>query len=147
MFTNSFYVWQTKNKLHLDFRLMDNIFNSVYRQDFNLGYTSGLNPFSDRINDKLSNEAFLNGFEKGRTEYQNLNGPISEGIPEQIITYKILEEFLLAGMLGIKIEAEGFTSSQLNTIQEWYQSGIEKYDPNESIYLLALLEKNGIYTC
>jgi hypothetical protein len=97
-------------------------------------------------NEKTGNEAFLNGFERGRTEYQNLNGQISDGIPEQIVTNKILEEFLLAGMLGIKIEAEGYTSLQFDTIQKWFQSGVEKYDPNESIYLLALLEKNGIHT-
>jgi hypothetical protein len=125
---------------------MDNIFNSVYRQDFNLGYKNGLNPFSYMNNEKTGNEAFLNGFERGRTEYQNLNGQISDGIPEQIVTNKILEEFLLAGMLGIKIEAEGYTSLQFDTIQKWFQSGVEKYDPNESIYLLALLEKNGIHT-
>lgn len=125
---------------------MDNIFNSVYRQDFNLGYKNGLNPFSNMNNEKTGNEAFLNGFERGRTEYQNLNGQISDGIPEQIVTNKILEEFLLAGMLGIKIEAEGYTSLQFDTIQKWFQSGVEKYDPNESIYLLALLEKNGIHT-
>jgi hypothetical protein len=127
-------------------RLMDNIFNSVYRQDFKLGYTNGLNPFSNIDNEKTGNEAYLNGFERGRSEYQSLNGLISDGIPEQIITNKILEEFLLAGMLGIKIEAERYTSLQFNTIQKWYLSGVEKYDPNESIYLLALLEKNGIYT-
>lgn len=125
---------------------MDNIFNSVYRQDYNLGYKNGLNPFSNLNNNKTSNEAFLNGFERGRSEYQSLNGQIFDGIPEQIVTNKILEEFLLAGMLGIKIEAEGYTPLQFNTIQKWYQSGVEKYDPNESIYLLALLEKNGIST-
>lgn len=125
---------------------MDPIFNSVYRQDYNLGYTDGLNPFTNLNLKNSSNEAFLSGFERGRSEYENLNGLIINGIPERIITNKILEEFMLAGMLGIKIEAEGYTNSQFNFIQNWYQSGVEKYDPNDSIYLLAFLEKNGIYT-
>ncbi len=125
---------------------MDNIFNSIYRQEYNLGYTTGLNPFSNVKVDVLSNEAFSCGYDRGRSEYENLNGSISSGIPKQIITNKILEEFLLAGMLGIKIEADGFTSLQFNFIEKWYQSGVEKYDPNDSIYLLAFLEKNGIST-
>lgn len=125
---------------------MDNIFNSVYRQDYNLGYTTGLNPFSNIKNDVQINEAFSNGYDRGRSEYENLNGLISNGIPEKIITNKVLEEFMLAGMLGIKIEAEGFNSLQFSIIEKWFQSGIEKYDCNESIYLLAFLEKNGIST-
>lgn len=125
---------------------MDNIFNSVYRQDYNLGYATGLNPFSNIMLDKLNNEAFSCGYDRGRLEYENLNGSISNEIPNQIISNKILEEFLLAGMLGIKIEAEGYTALQFDFIQKWYQSGVEKYDPNESIYLLAFLEKNGIST-
>lgn len=125
---------------------MDNIFNSVYRQEYNLGYTTGLNPFSNVKVELLNNEAFSCGYDRGRTEYENLNGLISSGIPQKIITNKILEEFLLAGMLGIKIEADGFTSLQFHFIEKWYQSGVEKYDPNESIYLLAFLEKNGIST-
>lgn len=127
-------------------RLMNNFYNPVYRQDYNLGFSDGINPFSNLNLENTSNEAFLNGFERGRAEYENLNGAIINGIPEQIITYKILEEFMLAGILGIKIEAEGYTNSQFSYIQKWYQSGVEKYDPNDSIYLLAFLEKNGIYT-
>jgi hypothetical protein len=56
----------------------------------------------------------------------------------------VLEDFLLAGMLGMSISDEGYTPFQIDVIEKWYQSGIEKYDANQSIYLLAILEHNGI---
>ena len=59
---------------------------------------------------------------------------------------KVLDEFQLAGMLGMSIDSEGYTPFQLNIIEKWYNSGIETYDPNESIYLLAILESKGIKT-
>jgi hypothetical protein len=123
---------------------MSNIFNSVYRQDYLLGYESGLNPYSNLA--FSNNNAFSSGYENGRSEYENLNGSVSNGIPDKIVTDIILEDFLLAGMLGINIDYEGYTAFQMNCIEKWYKSGLEKYDPNESIYLLAILEQNGIIT-
>ncbi len=125
---------------------MANIFNPVYRQEYILGYTNGLNPYSILEFSKQNNEAFITGFDSGRSEYEDLNGSISFGIPKKIVTDKVLEEFLLAGMLGINIDVLDYTPYQMKRIAKWYQSGVEKYDPNESIYLMALLEKNGIYT-
>ncbi|MFM9825499.1 hypothetical protein [Flavobacterium sp.] len=125
---------------------MSNIFNSVYRQDYLLGYEIGLNPFSNLASSKKNNNAYSSGYENGRSEYENLNGSIANGIPNKIVTDIILEEFLLAGMLGINIDYQDYTDFQMNCIEKWYQSGLEKYDPNESIYLLAILEQNGIYT-
>ena len=55
-----------------------------------------------------------------------MNGYIVDGIPERIVTIKILEDFLLAGILGLSIETEGYTIFQLNVISKWYQSGVEK---------------------
>ena len=123
---------------------MDDIYNQVYRKDYFEGYENGLNPFVQLLNCKQTSLAFTSGFTNGRTEYENINGLVINGIPERIVTDKILEEFLLAGILGMKIDAEGYTDTQLQAIQKWYESGIEKYDPNQNIYLLALLEKNGI---
>lgn len=125
---------------------MDDIFNPVYREDYISGYSSGLNPFLQMPNCSLNTPAFNSGFSCGRSNYETLNGSISDGIPEKILTSEILEEFLLYGMLGINIDADGYTSNQISTIEKWYKSGTEKYDPNENIYLLALLEKNGIGT-
>ncbi|GEP51429.1 hypothetical protein FNO01nite_21010 [Flavobacterium noncentrifugens] len=122
---------------------MKNIFNPVYRQDYFAGYSSGLNPYL-QFNDKLYTEAFQSGFQSGRMDYEAMNGKISDGIPELIVTTKVLEDFLMAGMLGMDIDADDYTAFQISIIEKWYQSGIEKYDPNESIYLLAILEKNGI---
>src|SRR6476620_12265832 len=109
---------------------MENIFNPIYRHDYTLGYSDGQNPFIQTIDETLHNPAFNSGFRYGRNDYERLNGPLSNGIPNQIVTIKLLEDFLLAGMLGIDIQAEGYTLHQMDHIEKWYESGIEKYDPN-----------------
>jgi len=73
-----------------------------------------------------------------------MNGKIIHGIPKLIVTNKVLEDFLLAGMLGISINDDGYTAFQIDVISKWYQSGIEKYNPIQSSYLLGILEENGI---
>ena len=121
---------------------MKNIFNPVYRQDYLDGYAKGLNPHIEMPQNKK--EAYAFGFEQGRCEYERLNGKIAYGIPKLIVTNKVLEDFLLAGMLGMDINADDYTAFQIDVIQKWYQSGVEKYNPNQSSYLLAILEANGI---
>jgi hypothetical protein len=121
-----------------------NIYTPTYRQDYFQGYSNGSNPFL-QINSKKSSLAFISGFNSGRMDYEEMNGQIAKGIPQRIITIKVLEEYLLAGLLGLSIEeTNNYTSFQLNIISKWYQSGVEKYDPNQSIYLFEILEKNGI---
>ncbi len=122
---------------------MKDIFNPIYRQDYLEGYAIGQNPYA-KLNDKESNEAYKDGFHQGRLNYESMNGAIEYGIPQLIVTNKVLEDFLLAGMLGMSISDEGYTPFQIDVIEKWYQSGIEKYDANQSIYLLAILEHNGI---
>jgi len=124
-------------------RNMENIFNPAYREEYFEGYSRGLNPYLHFSPNQYS-EAFNSGFHFGRLDYERMNGYITNGIPNLIVTDKILEDFLLAGMLGMCIDADGYTPFQFKIIQKWYQSGVEKYDPDESIYLLAILEKNGI---
>ena len=119
-----------------------NIYSPIFRKDYLVGYSNGLNPFI-QVNPK-SSKALLYGFNSGRMDYENMNGFIVDGIPELIVTIKVLEDFLLAGILGLSIETEGYTMFQLNVISKWYQSGVEKYDPNESICLFEILEQNGI---
>ena len=119
-----------------------NIYSPIFRKDYLVGYSNGLNPFI-QVNPK-SSKALLYGFNSGRMDYENMNGFIVDGIPELIVTIKVLEDFLLAGILGLSIETEGYTMFQLNVISKWYQSGVEKYDPNESNYLCEILEQNGI---
>lgn len=121
---------------------MKNIFNPVYRHDYLEGYTVGQNPYSKEI--EYQNEAYNLGFTQARIDYESKNGKIIYGIPKLIVTDKVLEDFLLAGMLGMSINADGYTAFQIDVIQKWYQSGIEKYDENQNIYLLAILEQNGI---
>lgn len=121
---------------------MNNIFNPVYRQDYLQGYSNGLNPYL-KIQDN-QNEAHVYGFNQGRLDYERMNGKVIHGIPKLIVTNKVLEDFLLAGMLGISINDDGYTAFQIDVISKWYQSGIEKYNPNQSSYLLGILEDNGI---
>jgi len=122
---------------------MKNIHSPIYRLDYFEGYSNGLNP-KIRINTKRDNDAFTTGFNLGRLEFESMNGSLRNGVPKRIVNTKILEDFLLAGMLGLSIDTEDYTSFQLHIILQWYQSGIEQYDPNHSSYLIELLERNGI---
>ena len=121
---------------------MQDIYNPIYRKDYFEGFSEGLNP-TLLLKDSRS-EAFLDGFQLGREEYENLNGKISNGIPQLIVTTKVLEDFLMAGMLGMNIDETGYTPFQIEVIQKWYQSGIEKYDVYSNRSLLTILDNNGI---
>jgi hypothetical protein len=121
-----------------------NIFSSTYRQDYFDGHSNGQNPFLQMDSEK-SSVAYISGFNSGRMDYEEMNGQISKGIPKQFVTIKVLEEFLLSGLLGLDIEqTDDYTPYQLNVISKWYQSGVEKYDPSHSTYLFEVLEDNGI---
>ncbi len=121
-----------------------NIFSSSYRQDYFDGYSNGQNPFL-LMDCEKSSVAYISGFNSGRMDYEEMNGQISKGIPQRIVTIKVLEEFLLAGLLGLSIEdTNDYSSYQLNIIAKWYQSGVEKYDPSHSTYLFEVLEDKGI---
>lgn len=120
-----------------------NIYNQLYRQDYFEGYSNGLDP-NKKKNSKKNSEAYTSGFSSGRMDYESMNGSILIGIPKRIVTNTILEDFLLAGLLGLSIDTDDYTHFQLNVIAKWYQSGIEKYNPEESVYLTAILEENEI---
>ena len=107
------------------------------------GYSKGFNPYSKNII-KKNNESYNFGFLSGRQDYESMNGPIIDGIPQRIVSEKVLEDFLLAGLLGLSVDTEGYNAFQLNVLAKWYQSGTEKYEPAESDYLSNLLEDNGI---
>lgn len=119
--------------------------NSIsYRQDYFNGYSVGINPFLQNTN-KKSSIAYISGFNSGRMDYEEMNGQIAKGIPQRIVTIKVLEEFLLAGLLGLSLEdTDNYSSLQLNVIATWYQSGVEKYDPTQSEYLFDVLQNIGI---
>lgn len=117
--------------------------SSLYRLEYFEGYKCGLNP-AIKANRKKRHDAFSTGFTLGRLEFESLNGSIANGIPSTIVNTKVLEDFQLAGMLGLSIETENYTSYQLHIILQWYQNGIEQYDPNQSSYLIEILESNGI---
>jgi hypothetical protein len=121
---------------------MNNIFNPIYRKDYIQGYKRGLNP--NIKFDANQGEGYSYGFRQGREDYESMNGKMIHGIPQLIVTNKVLEDFLLAGMLGMSINSDGYSAYQIDIIQKWYQSGVEKYDANQSDYLINILEKNGI---
>lgn len=121
-----------------------NMFSPSYRQDYFEGYSDGQNPFSV-IEKQKNSMAYISGFNSGRMDYEEMNGQIAKGIPKRIVTIKVLEEFLLSGLLGLDIEeTDEYTPFQLNVISKWYLSGIEKYDPSHSTYLFEVLEDKGI---
>lgn len=122
---------------------MNDIFNPTYREAYLKGYCLGMNP---KIQPDLSEDsnAFINGFNAGRREYESWNGSIENGIPIREITKEVLEDFLLSGLLGLNIDTNDYTPHQLNVLSKWYQSGTEKYEPNNSLYLFSVLEKYGI---
>ncbi|QBN20226.1 hypothetical protein [Flavobacterium nackdongense] len=121
-----------------------NIFGSSYRQDYLEGYANGQNPKVQMDNEK-SSLGYISGFNSGRMDYEEMNGQISKGIPTRIVTIKILEDFLLAGLLGLSIEeTDDYTPFQLSVIAKWYISGVENYDPSHSTYLFDVLEDIGI---
>jgi len=122
---------------------MKKISNPNYRQDYLDGYSNGFNPFVE-VKIKKNNEAFNDGFQSGRLYYESINGCIAEGIPQKIITEKVLEDFLIAGLLDLDINTEGYTNYQMKVLDKWYQSGVEKYEPAQNLYLSLILEENGI---
>lgn len=118
------------------------ILDSAYRQEYLKGYAKGMDPFV-QVNGHHT-EAFKSGFKSGRYDYEQMNGGIAHGIPQRIVTKKILEDFLLSGLLGLSVDVDNYTTYQLDILAEWYQSGTEKYDPDESVYLTEILEREGI---
>jgi hypothetical protein len=121
---------------------MKNIFSPINRQDYLKGFSNGQNPYLKV--EESQTDAYIFGFNQGRLDYERMNGKIIHGIPKLIVTNKVLEDFLLAGMLGISINDDDYTAFQIDVIAKWYQSGIEKYNPSQSSYLLGILEENGI---
>ena len=114
----------------------------AYREEYLKGYSAGLSPYT--VFDQNDSEAFHSGFDNGRLEYEAMNGPVTSGVPHRIVTRKTLDDFLLAGMLGLDIDSDDYTTFQLDVIQIWYRNGIEQYNPAQSDYLIDLLEKIGI---
>ena len=117
--------------------------STSYRLDYFEGYKCGLDP-SIKVNKKKRNDAFSTGFSLGRLEFESMNGCLSNGVPKRIVNTKVLEDFLLAGLLGLSIDIIDYTSYQLHIILQWYQSGIEQYDPEQSSYLIEILEQRDI---
>jgi len=129
---------------------MENLFNPTYRKHYSKGYVFGQNPVFSEFEDisqvapGFNNDAFKSGFESGRTQYERMNGKLSEGIPTMIITDKLLEEFKFLAQIGMTLEIEGFTLRQLHFINQSRLIGESELNPNQIICLFQLLALNGI---
>ncbi len=114
------------------------------------GYTFGQNPifldFEDltTVAPQYNNEAFLAGFKSGRIKYERINGKLTDGIPTKVLTDKILQDFLLAGELGMPMESEGYTDHQKTYIAKYYRSGCQYYNSDNDISLYSMLSEFGI---
>lgn len=122
---------------------MKQTYSTTYLKEYYEGYLMGVNPFTS-YQSVQTNEAIFAGFQSGRSDYERMNGSLSAGIPQRIVTDKVLEDFLLAGLLGMPIDVDDFTPHQINTIALWYQSGVEKYEPSQHDILYNLLAEVGI---
>ena len=96
---------------------MDNIFNPIYRNDYVEGYSKGLNPYMQLHHCSQNSPAFTHGFTSGRSYYESLNGNVADGIPALLVTDKVLEEFLLAGMLALNIDWMAIPPTKLTSLK------------------------------
>ena len=114
------------------------------------GYIFGQNPifldFEDLTNvaPQYNNEAFLAGFKSGRKKYERINGRLEDGIPNKILTDKVLEDFLIAGELGMPMDAIGYNSLQISYITKYYRNGCQYYNSDNDICLYSMLCEFGI---
>ncbi|HEX9981100.1 MAG TPA: hypothetical protein VGB50_11110 [Flavobacterium sp.] len=129
---------------------MENTYNPRYQKLYSQGYTFGLNPiFIDweditNVAPRYNNDAFLSGFMYGRKDYERFNGAVSDGIPELVLTEKILENIRMTGKIGMSFDAKGYTKHQLKFIKEYYERGCREYEPDQDISLYSVLAINGI---
>ncbi|HEX8270635.1 MAG TPA: hypothetical protein VF581_12145 [Flavobacterium sp.] len=129
---------------------MENLSNPKYHKQYLQGYAFGNNPAFAEFEDinnctrEFKSEAFKSGFASGRSEYERINGPLSHGIPHQILSQKILQEFLMLGRLGMPLEASEYSEHQQKVIQQYYGSGRTFYNCDGDISLYLLLADSGI---
>ena len=122
----------------------------VFKKQYLRGYVFGMNPiFHDcenprRIVPPIHDDAFLLGFDEGRLCYEKLNGPLCNGIPERVITDKLVREMYIDGNLGYPIDLLGFSTPQQRVLLEAYNDGAANMDPMHKILLQDLLVSLGI---
>ncbi|HEX9980959.1 MAG TPA: hypothetical protein VGB50_10400 [Flavobacterium sp.] len=129
---------------------MENTYSSEYMQAFIQAYEFGLNPAFIDVEDMLSVAPFTNtaghisGFMEGRKQYELLNGPVYNGIPRNILTEKILEQYMIDGIIGLSFDELGYTRHQLQHISRYYEAGKSKRNYKYSFILEHSLNQMGI---
>ena len=129
---------------------MENLYNHAAKELYQKGYVFGQNPiFIDcedvrNVAPRYDNDAFLSGFHNGRRAYEKMNGKVTDGIPDLILTAKKLEEFTMLGEAGIPLNDDGYTRHQKSVIFRYYRRGYANHDNDQDISLYLLLSENGI---
>ncbi|RZJ34496.1 MAG: hypothetical protein EOO51_09180 [Flavobacterium sp.] len=130
---------------------MESHSNINYSKHFAKGYSLGLDPNYGSVEDidKVSKHirrqyAFVEGFSLGRREYELINSPIGNGIPETILTFKDLNEIKLEAGLGMQLMALGYNEYQLLHIERWFNAGLNEYDIESGILLGRMLARYDI---
>lgn len=121
-------------------------FDKQYKQGFAFGIYPAFADCEDlsKCAKEYNNDAFKLGFAAGRIEYENLNGPISSGLPKKILTPKLIDHFELLGKIASPLEAEGFSKHQMAVIEKAYRKALETYSEAVNFLLEDFLRKCGI---
>lgn len=123
----------------------------IYNKQYKRGYAFGMNPvFHDcedpvRIVPAAHDAAFLRGFETGRNNYVLYNGPICDGIPDQILNDHAIAAFKVDGQLGYPLLLSGYTIHQQQMIMQAYNDGCIDFDPRRVGVLRRVLETYGVF--
>ena len=120
-----------------------------YLNLFTEGFVYGENPYADlslilTLDPEMDCDPFIDGFDRGRRQYEKLNGPICNGIPDFIMNERTAEVFKTEGLTGGRLDLDGLSPHQAKVARAWYRKGIEKHDPECDVALAGLLAKNDI---
>lgn len=116
---------------------------------FAIGHRFGLDPYGTidsmiKANMKQNLSAMIDGFDNGRREYVEYNGPLENGIPKHILCMQKASEFSIDGMLNIKIDENEYNETQWKHIRVFYEAGKRQHNVNWEINLGAVLARAGI---
>jgi hypothetical protein len=108
------------------------------------------NPFTNltlilTLDPEKNNTPFLDGFNRGRKQYEKLNGKITDGIPNLIMNERTVEVFKTEGLTGGHLDLSRLSPHQAKVARECYRKGIAQHDPGCDVALAGLLSQNGIY--
>ena len=121
------------------------------KRQYNQGFSFGISPVFTEFEDmtkcgkKFRSQAFQNGFNRGRSTYIQLNGELTDGLPNIILTPKIAENFIILGLIEEPLQiSKRFSSYQISVIHSYYQKGLAQKDNIFFVNLQRLLHDFGV---